>query len=39
MKILGAHCYLGGFLIGLQQSGNEIVNSLETWKQGREAAQ
>lgn len=38
-KVIGVHCYLGGFLIGLQQAGLEVVTSLESWKPGLNGAQ
>ncbi len=38
VKALGTHCYLGGFLIGLQRAGLDVVGSLETWKQGMNGA-
>ena len=38
LKVLGTHCYLGGFLIGLQNAGMEVVGSAETWKPGAKGA-
>lgn len=38
VKVIGTHCYLGGFLIGLQEAGLEIVASAETWKPGMKGA-
>lgn len=37
-KAIGAHCYLGGFLIGVQRAGIKLVKSLETWKTGQKGA-
>jgi hypothetical protein len=34
LGVLGGHCYLGGFLIGLQEAGFEVISSLEKWKPG-----
>lgn len=39
IKVLGTHCYLGGFLIGLQMAGFKVVKSLEVWNPGLVGAQ
>lgn len=39
LKVIGTHCYLGGFLLGLQQAGLQILESEEVWKPGLRGAQ
>lgn len=38
IRVVGTHCYLGGFLIGIQKAGLEVRATAETWKRGAEAA-
>ena len=38
LRVIGTHCYLGGFLLGLQSMGMEILTSAETWKAGAKGA-
>lgn len=38
LRVIGTHCYLGGFLLGLQSAGLNIVASAETWKPGAKGA-
>ena len=38
IKAIGTHCYLGGFLLGLQRAGLRVGQSLETWKPGLQGA-
>lgn len=39
LRVIGTHCYLGGFLIGLQKANLEVIRSLEPWKPGMVGAQ
>ena len=39
LKVVGTHCYLGGFLLGLQQAGLRVLESEEVWKPGLRGAQ
>lgn len=39
LKAIGGHCYLGGFLLGLEKAGFSVLTSWETKKRGMRAAQ
>jgi hypothetical protein len=38
LRVVGHHCYAGGFLLGLKRQGHEVLGTVETWKPGARMA-